>query len=102
MNDATPLRIVDWVEKEFGGKVEDEDLLAENFYSTCERQKCIAWPIELSGVSYHSRLNGNTSEVRPTPRLSLRGPDFVDVHHGGEGDHLRSTSEAGMDCWWPR
>jgi len=28
----------------------------------------------------HRRPNGSTSEIRSTPRLSLRGSDFVNVH----------------------
>src|SRR4029453_9950241 len=31
------------------------------------------------GSPYHSRPNGSTSEIRSTPRLSLR-TDFVNVH----------------------
>src|SRR6516225_12307212 len=41
------------------------------------------------GSAYHSRPNGSASEIRSTPRLSLRVADFVNVNGGTHEFHCK-------------
>jgi len=62
--------------------------------ASCERLMCIAYPIAWSGVSYHNRPNGSASEMRSTPRWSLRGltsdgvTAWIALESGGGRDGL--------------
>src|SRR5437667_5896052 len=48
-------------------------VIANMVTASCERLRCFAYSIVSLTSTYHRRPNGSTSEIRSTPRLSLRG-----------------------------